>query len=116
MWLLFHHQEGTRVVPDGHTFIEDCPTCKSRQRFREIEITQKAGIWFVDLESDKRRAFRCCGCGDVFDLRDAPEPPRQEPARKVDPAVARRQLEEKRAAREVQIEDELAELKKRLGK
>ena len=121
MWLLFHHERGTRVVPEGHTFVEDCPSCKRSRRFREVEITEKQGIWFLDLDDDRRRAYRCDGCGDVFDLREQPAK-KPEPAaalpppRREDPALAARRRDEERVARENRIEDELAELKKRLGR
>ena len=126
MWLLFHHERGTKVLPGGHTFVEDCPTCKRSRRFREVEITEKQGIWFLDLDDDKRRAYRCDGCGDVFDLREQAEMPERPapparaaalpPSRREDPALAERRREEERVARENRIEDELAELKKRLGR
>ena len=57
---------------------------------------------------DKERAFRCGACGEVFDLKqDAPP----EPARPERPPAPK-----KAAIDETRIEDELAELKKRLGR
>jgi len=78
MWLLFHHERGAKVVAGGRTFVEHCPTCERHTRFREIEITERAGIWFLNLDDDKRRGFRCDVCEDVFDLReqDSAPPPR----------------------------------------
>jgi hypothetical protein len=113
MWLLFHRKAGTKVVPGGRTFVEHCPTCEKPTRFREIEMTESFGVWFVDVLGDKERKYRCDSCQDVFDLRDQekalPEEPKPLPAPKKDHAAERERIANK-------IEDELAELKKRLGK
>ena len=78
-------------------------------------------MWFVDLISDAERAFRCERCGDVFDLRDQkpPPPPERKPAafdRVEALAAEQRRRDADRATRATRIEDELAELKKRLGR
>ncbi len=121
MWHLFHRSGGTKVVPGGRTFVEECPTCERRTRFREIEVSEGFGLFFVDVVKDKERKFRCDECEDVFDLRDqseqaAPPPPKAAaprakpaPAPEPDRAAARERIANK-------IEDELAELKRRLGK
>jgi rubredoxin len=128
MWLLFHHSTGAKVVPGGRTLVEDCPTCERRTKFDEIEQTENVGVWFIDVVGDTKRAFRCRVCHDVFDLREpsasapapAPAPARDHAA---ELAASQRRLEDERAKREVdraakavRIEDELAELKKRLGR
>jgi rubredoxin len=162
VWLLFHRNAKTKVVKDGESFVETCPECGRRARFDEVELSESFGVFFVDLITEKERKFRCSVCGDVFDLRDQPEPaPAATPARSArdierdrvaaqarrraeheqreriaeqvrlradqqrhreaiaDQARLRadqqrhRELEEARANR---IEDELAELKKRLGR
>lgn len=122
MWLLFHRSGGTKVVAGGRTFVEECPTCERRTRFREIEVSEGFGLFFVDVVKDKERKFRCDECQDVFDLRDqgeqaaapraaAPAPAKAKPAPVPEPdrAAARERIANK-------IEDELAELKRRLGK
>jgi hypothetical protein len=128
MWMLFHRNAKTRPVRGGETFVETCPECGKRATFDEVEITEKFGVFFVDLVGDKERAFRCRACGETFDLKDRGEtaaPPAAKPAVDVKAelarAEARRALEEKQrseaaAAKAVRIDDELAELKKRLGK
>lgn len=120
MWMLFHRRAGTKVVAGGRTFVEHCPTCEKPTRFREIESNESFGVWFVDVIGAKQRHYRCDRCEDVFDLRDQPqalseepqalpEEPRPLPAPKRDHAAERERIANK-------IEDELAELKKRLGK
>jgi hypothetical protein len=126
VWFLFHHGERTRVVAGGRSFVHDCPTCGQPTRFDEVETTERAGLFFVDVVSDKQCGFRCRVCEDVFDLRETPD--EQPAARAVDRAVERavdrtaelaaeqRRRDADKATRAVRIEDELAELKKRLGK
>jgi len=114
MWLLFHRNAKTRVVRDGRSFVETCPECRIRARFVEVEVTEGIGLFFIDLISDKERKYRCTACGDVFDLRDQAD---ETAAARTSPlfggAVARREAVELQANR---IEDELAELKKRMGR
>jgi hypothetical protein len=121
MWLLFHRNAKTRPVRDGHTFVETCPACHQRARFVEVEIEENFGVWFVDVVGDKERAYRCSACCETFDLKDddaaaGAAQPAAKPAR---PAVAVRTDEEiaaEKAAREIRLDDELAALKKRMGK
>ena len=109
MWLLFHRNAKTRVVRDGKTLVEICPECGQRARFVEVEIEENFGLFFVDIVGDSERAFRCGACGEVFDLKQDPEPARPVVAAPP-PKPARKPIDETR------IEDELAELKKRLGR
>jgi transposase-like protein len=116
MWLFAHRKGSTKVVPDGQTFTEQCPTCQQRTRFVEVAITEKYGLFFIDMIKDEERAFRCTRCGDVFDLRDTEPAPSKKPAATstvvAKPAVDRADVERI----EKKIDDELAELKRRLGK
>lgn len=120
MWMLFHRKAGTKVVRGGHTFVEQCPTCRKATRFREIEVSESYGVFFVNVVSDKERKYRCDVCEDVFDLRDPhDELPAAAPAsrdRVEELAAEQRRRDEAKAAISTRIEDELAELKKRLGK
>lgn len=126
MWLLFHHQAKTKVVEGGRSFLEVCPECGRKARFVEVEVSDNYGVFFLDVISDKERKYRCSACGDIFDLRDEPAqaPPAksaQELARERAAASARQAAEaeqrrEQAAAKANRIEDELAELKKRLGR
>ena len=67
MWLLFHRNAKTKVVRDGHSFIETCPECGRKARFDEVEVSESYGVFFVDLVDDKERKYRCSACGDAFD-------------------------------------------------
>jgi len=127
VWLLFHRRAGAQVVKDGQVLTEHCPTCEKTTRFDEIETSESFGIWFVDVVGDKQRAFRCRACGDTFDLRDVPDEPDEEPAPQPKPkprqidrteqlALEQRTRDAERAQRASKIEDELAALKKKLGK
>jgi hypothetical protein len=127
MWVLFHRNAKTRPVRGGETFVETCPECGVRATFEEVEVSENFGMFFVDLVGDKERAYRCRSCGEVFDLKDRGEakPAPARPAVDVTAELARaeqRAAEEKRRrhaaaeARAIRIDDELAELKKRMGK
>lgn len=112
MWVLFHRNVKTRPVRDGETFVETCPECGQRARFMEVEVAENFGLFFVDIVGDKERAYRCCACGETFDLKDE--------AAAVPAAVAAKPAPAKPVAKpavdHTRIEDELAELKKRMGR
>lgn len=123
MWMLFHRSAKTRPVRGGETFVETCPECGRRATFIEVVCEENFGLFFVDIVGDKERAFRCGACGEVFDLKDRGEAaPAQAPPKRSLEDLEREQAEAARkrrdaaAAKAIQIEDELAELKKRMGK
>ena len=119
MWLLFHRNAKTRPVRDGHTFVETCPECHQRARFVEVEIEENFGVWFVDVVGDKERAYRCGACGETFDMKDeakAEAPAPAVPARRAVPVRTAEDVAAEKAARELRLDDELAALKKRMGK
>jgi rubredoxin len=125
MWLLFHRNAKTKVVRDGKSFIDTCPECKRKVRFDEVEISESFGVFFIDVIDDKERKYRCSACGDTFDLRDQPAAPSMKSPRELERersetearrADDERKQRERAEAKANQIEDELAELKKRLGR
>jgi transposase len=124
VWLLFHRNAKTRPVPDGDTFVETCPVCGQRATFVEVEIVENYGLFFVDLIVDKERAYRCCACGDTFDLKDRPAasaPAATRPSTSLQELERQQRVDEERRramaeAKANRIEDELAELKKRMGR
>jgi transposase-like protein len=117
MWLLFHRNAKTRPVPGGQRFVETCPECHRRATFVEVEMTENFGMFFVDVVGDTQRAYRCSDCGETFDLKDddAAAPAPLEVTAK---STAETERERKAAseAKAVRIDDELAELKKRMGR
>jgi len=124
MRLLFTGSHKTRKVKGGEVFRQQCPDCKQDATFHEVEITTSAGIFFVDLIGDSERAFLCSACGETFDLKDAPASTAQTalPApQKPRDLLATLEAEKERkalqtAARDRKVEDELAEMKRKLGK
>lgn len=109
----------------GRTLMEHCPTCDRTTRLHEVEVTEAVGVWFVDVVDDTERAFRCSECGETFDLREksaapANPPPKSGMARVEELAAEQRRRDAAASARraevETRIDDELAELKKRMGR
>jgi hypothetical protein len=139
---LFHHKTGTKKVAGGRVLTEHCPTCGKQTRLDEVETIEQAGVWFVDVVDDTTRGFKCRVCGDVFSLADAPAEQLGDGRERAQTASPRRRsaaetaalaerarserveamaAEQRRrdadsAAKATRIEDELAELKKRMGR
>jgi DNA-directed RNA polymerase subunit RPC12/RpoP len=117
MRLLFTTSGKTKVVRGGESFVDDCPECGHRATFDEVEITRGYGVFFVDVLTDTERAFRCGRCGETFERQDTPDAPKPDtkpkPVAPPRPAVDVARAREAKATR---IEDELAELKKRMGR
>lgn len=121
MWMLFHRKGKTKPVRGGETFEQTCPECGEHATFREVEISESYGVFFVDVVSDKERAVRCDACDAVFDVKDdaptAPAPPTKSLAElERERAIEQQRRREQAEVKAVRIEDELAELKKRMGK
>lgn len=134
MWVPLHSKAKTRLVAGGSSFADTCPECRRTARFDEVEVSRSFGVFFIDLIDDKERKYRCSACHELFDLRDdadtaaknrAPAPPAMKsPAeRTADRAASEAQRAAEAEHRRVQaearanrIEDELADLKKRLGR
>jgi DNA-directed RNA polymerase subunit RPC12/RpoP len=123
--LLFTSSGNTKVVRGGQSFVDDCPECGHRATFDEVEITESYGVFWIDVVSDTTRAFRCCRCGDTFDLKDASAAASPAPAavakpapvaKPAAPAKSAKEIARERDAKATQIEDELAELKRRMGR
>jgi hypothetical protein len=113
MWLLFHHKAGTRAVAGGKTFVEQCPTCQKQTKFEEVEVSESVGVWFIDVAGDKERKYRCRVCCDVFELRDVPD---EKPAPTTRALESQMRSDARKEIDATKIEDDLAELKKKLGR
>lgn len=128
--LIFGRKSKSRLVPDGRFEKRRCPECNKTAVFREALVEHKYHVFFVvDLFDSKSTKFCCDRCGSVMDLDDTLDPELTEAERKQAEALAakaaaieakRRALEAKKsrdfeASRARSIEDELSEMKKKLG-
>jgi hypothetical protein len=131
-----------RVVREGTTFAADCPSCGKHASFREALVRRSVRLLGVDLYEYDETGVRCEACGtaftdedalDLLDRAEAPSPEEQAAmealaharhkaefeararARYAD-AERTRKHEEAVRAREAQVDQELAALKRRLGK
>src|SRR5262245_4087578 len=120
-WLL-HGKTKVKPVKGGEILEQVCPECGKKALFYEAEATTSAGVFFVDVLSSTDKVFVCSKCDEVFDVKDdadkAALPPGQPPPRDL---LA--ELEKDKAKREAlaaakaqSVEDELAALKKKMGK
>jgi hypothetical protein len=123
VWLLFTGKSRTRAVADGEVLREHCPVCERTTRFVEIEVEHSAGVWFLDVVSDKERKFRCLECGENFDRveeQPAAKPASSKPVDGMDRVEQLAAEQRKRDAAKAQIaskiDDEVAELKRRMGR
>ena len=119
MRLLLHGSTKTRPVRGGATLYQKCPECGELATFHEVEVTTAAGVFFIDVLSSTDRAYQCSACCETFDLKETDEP--AEPVRAPRDLAAellaeKRQREAAVAAKSRQIDDELAALKRKLGK
>jgi len=98
------------------------PECGELATFHDVEVAESYGVFFVDVVKDRERAFACGACGELFDLKDtgiaaaAAAPTKARWERVEELAAEQRRRDEEQRRREVQVEDELAELKKRMGR
>jgi hypothetical protein len=125
VWFLFTGKSKTKAVADAEVLREHCPVCKRTTDFIEIEVEHSAGVFFVDFMSDKERKFRCCRCGETFDrvieedAADAELPEARVPTgmdRVEQLAAEQRKRDAAKARLEANLDDELAELKRRMGR
>ncbi len=123
MWFLFTGKSKTKAVAEAAVLREHCPVCKRTTDFVEIEVEHSAGLFFVDLMSDKERKYRCCRCGENFDRvieedddADAVAATPTGMDRVEQLAAEQRRRDAARARIEANLDDELAELKRRMGR
>jgi len=124
VWFLFTGKSRTKAVAEAEVLREHCPVCKRMTDFVEIEVEHSAGVFFVDFMSDKERKFRCTSCGETFDRvieKDADDaaPEARVPTgmdRVEQLAAEQRKRDAAKARIEANLDDELAELKRRMGR
>lgn len=125
MWFLFHRKAQTKVVAGGRELSENCPTCEKPTRFVEVAVEKKYGVWFVDVLKDRETAFRCTSCGEVYELKapaeeqaklDAAAKAKAHMDRVEEMAAEQRRRDAAKVKIAAKIDDDLAELKRRMGK
>jgi hypothetical protein len=121
---LFTGKSRTKAVAEAEVLREHCPVCKRTTDFIEIEVEHSAGVFFVDFLSDKERKFRCCRCGETFDRVIEEDEVAAAPASRAATGMDRveqlaaeqRKRDAAKARIEANLDDELAELKRRMGR
>lgn len=142
MWLIGGRNKKIRTVDGGRSFRARCPSCDAVAPFAEVRVATTYHVFFIDLFDDAETGVRCASCGDAFTDDDAIEiidralPATEEEQVALEErtlaryeaefrakALARQRqsarletMENAKRAREAAIDDELAALRKRLGK
>lgn len=130
MVVWFGWKQKAKRVPGGEEHKRKCPECEKTTVFREaVAKREYTAYHFVKLWESDKTVFVCDGCGEAMDLDDTLEPdssPRErakleklrlaeQRAAEANREEARKRFEAQQRAQSEAIEDELADMKKRLG-
>ena len=130
MFIWWGKKGKTRRVVDGNFEKRKCPECGKTAVFREMLVKSEVSVFsVVKLWDSESTQYACDRCGSVMDLDDTEEPElsareqeklEKEQAKALEAAQKKREAREARwkaeeEARDEQIDDEIAEMKKRLG-
>lgn len=128
--VVFGKKVKVKRVRDGQTERRRCPECGETTTFYEVTVDQQYTAYrFIKLWGSESTGFQCDACDEVMELDDTEEPEltarekkkldKQRAAEAKEQAEraerSRRRLQQEKAAQEEAIDDELAEMKKRLG-
>lgn len=128
--IIFGRKSKARRVPDGRFEKRRCPECGKTTVFREAIVENKYHVFFVvDLFDTESTKFACDACGSLMDLGDTQDPELSASERAQADALAAKQAQIAAKQRELaqrqrkadetakakSVDDELAEMKKRLG-
>lgn len=142
MWLIGGRNRRIRTIDGGKSFRARCPDCDQIATFSEVSVKTNYHVFFVDLYDDAETGVRCGACEEAFTNDEALEIidralPRTEEERvafeertlakyrsefeararrRHEDAARAASIERQKQASEAAIDDELARLKKRLGK
>jgi hypothetical protein len=105
VWLIGGSKTKCRVVEDGRAVERFCKVCEAESTFRECEVTDKVHAFFVEFVETKTRRMVCAKCGDDHDVEEERSPPSQR-------APAKRPA--RKEPSEAEVDDMLAELKRRM--
>lgn len=124
------NKKKVKVVKDGRVERRKCPECGKTADFREVLVTSKWTAYVVvSLWNSEKTAFRCDACEEVMELDDTEDaeltPKELEQQRRLEEKrrlveakaaeVAKRQAASQAVQQEQAIDDELAQMKKKLG-
>jgi predicted RNA-binding Zn-ribbon protein involved in translation (DUF1610 family) len=128
--IVFGRKCKARLVPDGRFEKRRCPECGKTAVFREALIKSTYHVfWALELFDSESTKYCCDKCSSTMDLEDTLDPELTEKERVQLEAIAakeakldakRRELDDKKArereaAKAKSVEDELAQMKKKLG-
>lgn len=120
----FSSKKRAKPVEGGRRVKRKCPECGATAEFKECEVESSVTAFsVVKLWDGSSTAFACAACGELVDLDDTLEPALSEQEQRELERETARALEADRQtrAREAsekaqQVDDELAAIKRKLGK
>lgn len=130
MFVWWNKKGKARRVEDGDFEKRKCPECGKTAVFREVLVKSEVSVFsVVKLWDSEATKYACDRCGSIMDLDDTEDPEltareqkrlEKQQAKALEDAQKKREAREARwkaeeVAREEQIDDEIADMKKRLG-
>ncbi|AKF11158.1 hypothetical protein [Sandaracinus amylolyticus] len=131
MFFLFGQKKRAKRIAGARAITVRCPHCEKPRVFVEVELERTYTAYvMIDLWTSKDRAFGCTECGEILDADsdeavaalaalDAPDPKalaKQRAALEAERAARAKAREAEQEQRDRDVEDELAALKKKLGR
>lgn len=124
MFVWLSTKKRARRVENGRKLRRKCPECGATTDFYECVVERSVSAFsVVKLWDGESTAYACSACGEVTELGDTHEPEltareQRELAEQRTRALeaAKREREQAATAKRQQVDDELAALKRKLGK
>jgi hypothetical protein len=107
---------------NGRKLKSICPNCKVETNFVEQIKTEYIHLFFIPIlssedENSPKNIFRCQKCQNCYTInQEIKSNPIDEAKRKMDEMLAKKRQEDEKKQKIKKIDDELLEMKKKLGK
>src|SRR5262245_27389182 len=113
MLIPFGNKTQFRPVPDGRVLEQHCTECDEVQRLVECDVVDKVSVFFVSVVDMKSRRMVCQACGEDVDV---PPDADARPAGSAGVTPPAQQSAPRQQPSDGDLEQMLADLKKKMGK
>jgi hypothetical protein len=114
MWLIVGKSTKVQRIEGGREVQRRCEKCEKVTTFAECNMKDSMQVFFVSLLDFKTRRMVCMTCGDDFDVDELARTPASSRAAASTNAPA--PPPKRSSPNDPEIDDELAALKRRIGK